>query len=901
MSFKDFSSEMQKLIRERGFIEPTLPQKMGIPEIVKGSNVLILAATGHGKTESAMLPLLDRMHTEKSPPITVLYINPLRALSRDLLDRLFWWADKLEIDIAVRHGDTTKTERSEQSDHPPHCLITTPETLGILLVSKKMREHLRNVRHVIIDEVHEMAGNKRGVHLSLLLERLRNLCGQFQVIGLSATVGHPEKIAKTLAPDMKIIRAESEKEYDIKVEVPDCGGDRAEELFINKSTLARMLRIRELINEHKSVLAFTNTRQTAEILSSRFAILDKEMKQEVYHGSLSREKRLESEKRFKSQQIKTLITTSSLELGIDIGSIDMVIQYLSPRQVTKLLQRVGRAGHRVGEKSVGIILSGEEDTFESSVIARKAVAKELEDIRVHEGALDVLAMQIIGMAIEEYGVPSEKVFETAKRSYHFSGMSWEAFERLLKFLASMKLVFLEPMKRGHSIKRSRKGFQFHFENLSTIPDTRQLRVISIVENEPVGSLDEAFVAEHGETGSTFIVGGRAWKVIQVEESRVIVEPIDDAESAIPAWEGELIPVPFDVAQEVGRMRRRLDIGKYPVDKNAEKEMRSIIKKQGSMPTESEFLVEDYKDFIIIHSCCGTMINDTIARYIAAELTAQTGVAVNIKNDPYRIMLQTLAKPSDVMKILKNSSKLKETLDIAISQSSLFKYRFLHVARRFGVISKKARFDRLSMSKVISQFHGTPVYDETMREIFLDKMDIGGAERILGGIKEGRIKLKYRKGLSYLGELGLVHQFSEVMKPRRPEGEIFKAFRNRLMHTRVRILCTRCWDYTAMREVKDFDEQPVCPKCNSVLLAVTRGRREVEPGKLQKKEKDELKRSADLMVTYGRKYIFTRAGIGVGIETAARILSRLPKDEEQLLKYIYEEEKTFARTKIYWKA
>src|SRR3989344_5858232 len=271
MPFNNFSPAMQKLIKEKGFIEPTLPQKMGIPEILKGRNVMILAPTGYGKTETAMLPLLDKVHTEKLPPISVLYINPLRALSRDLLDRLFWWADKLGVEIAVRHGDTTKTERSEQSDHPPNILITTPETLGILLVSKKLREHLKNVRHVIVDEIHEMAGSKRGVHLSLLLERLRNLCGSFQVIGLSATVGHPEKIAKTLAPDMKVIRAEAEKRYDISVEVPVCKEPAtAAELFVSETTLARMLRIKDLISEHKSVLVFTNTRQTAEVLSSRF-------------------------------------------------------------------------------------------------------------------------------------------------------------------------------------------------------------------------------------------------------------------------------------------------------------------------------------------------------------------------------------------------------------------------------------------------------------------------------------------------------------------------------------------------------------------------------------------------------------------------------------------------------
>ncbi|MDI6721558.1 MAG: DEAD/DEAH box helicase, partial [Candidatus Aenigmarchaeota archaeon] len=690
MPFKSFSPAVRKLIEDKGFIEPTLPQKMGIPEIMKGSNVLIVAPTSLGKTETAMLPLFDKLHKEKRAPVSVLYINPLRALSRDLLDRLFWWGDKLEIEIAVRHGDTTIKERKDQSENPPEILITTPETLGILLVARKMREHLKNVRYVIVDEVHEMAGNKRGVHLSLLLERLRNLCSSFQTICLSATVGRPEKMAETFG-DMKVIRAESEKEYDIQVEAPSDSNKNMEEgLFMNKNAVARMLRIRDLVGKHNSVLVFTNTRQTAEILSSRFAAIDKSLAQEVYHGSLSRERRIESEKKFKSQKIKSLICTSSLELGLDIGSIDLVIQYLSPRQVSKLIQRVGRSGHRAGEKSVGILLSGEEDLFESAVIARKAMAKELEEIRIHEGALDVLAMQVIGMAMEEYGISSEKIFATIKRSYHFRSLSKEKLLEILKFLASLRLIFLDPLPHGYSVKRSRKGFQFHYENLSTIPDTRQFRVISVVENEPVGNLDEAFVAEHGEIGNTFVCAGRAWKIIQIEESKVIVEPVDDIESAIPAWEGELIPVPFGVAQEVGMLRSNINgIKKYPADINAIREMREIIKKQKDIPTHEMFLVEDYKDFIIIHSCCGTLINDTIARYVAAELTAQTGVAVNIKNDPYRIMLQTLAKPADVIRIINNSNKIKETLDLAISQSSLFKYRFLHVARRFGIISKKA--------------------------------------------------------------------------------------------------------------------------------------------------------------------------------------------------------------------
>jgi ATP-dependent Lhr-like helicase len=934
MAFELFSEKMQKLVKQKGFLEPTLPQKMGIPEILKGSNILIIAPTGLGKTESVMLPLFDKVRREQKP-ISVLYITPLRSLNRDLLDRLFWWADKMDVEIDVRHGDTTQTERAAQREHPSHILITTPETLQAILPGKVMREHLRNVKHVVIDEIHELVESKRGVQLSVVLERLKEIAGDFQRIGLSATVGSPEVVAEFLGSNVKIIRAEATKEYDIKVESPQPTAKDtaiADDIVIGVNTTARLRRLYELIKTYQSVLVFTNTRETAEVISSRLHKLDKELKQSVHHGSLSRERRIKSEQKFKTQELKSLIATSSLELGIDIGSIDLVAQYLSPRQVSRLIQRVGRSGHGVGRVSRGIVISGDEDVFESTVIAKLAVEKKLEQVKVHELAYDVLANQITGTAMDEYYGDSEKIYSIVKRAYPYRNLDKKDFLSVLKLLESIGLLWLNKKtneKTGdkasekadiYEVKRRKRAFQYYFDNLSTIPDTRQYRIVSIVENEPIGSLDEAFVAEHGQSGNRFVCAGRAWKIIQVYEGKIIVEPVDDIESAIPAWEGELIPVPFEIAQQVGQLRRYVEkdsakLHDYNMDAATLKEMKKIIEKQKEhhvVPDERNFLIENYKDFVIIHSCSGSLANDTIGKYIAAILTAETGVAVNIKTDPYRIMLQTIAKAHDIVRILKEAENIEQILRASLERSSLFKWRFLHVARRFGIVNRSAQFDKINMKKIIETYAGTPVYEEAMHELFLEKIDVANAEKMIKSIRDGEIKIHVQEGLSYLGELGLVHQFSEVMKPRMPEKEIYLAFRRRLLLTRVRLLCTNCGEYNLVLRVKDVDEQPSCPKCGSRLIAVLRrgqlNAQDIVRKKLKKKQltKEELeefntvRRSSDLVIVYGRKAVEVLAGHGIGPQTAARILAMLHTNKEQFYKDILAAEKQFARTKIYWK-
>src|SRR3989338_1218205 len=465
MAFQLFSEKLKHLLKQRGFSEPTLPQKMGIPSILEGKNVLIMAPTGSGKTEVACLPLFDLIHTKQLAPISILYINPLRSLSRDLLDRLVWWADKLDLDIAVRHGDVPARERAAQAEMPPHILITTPETVGAILTGKRMREHLRNVKYVIVDEIHELVESKRGIQMSLLLERLREFAGDFQRIGLSATVGSPDKVAAFLGDNINIIRAELEKRYEISVENPRPGiKDKAisDDLFIGPETTARLRRLHDLITSHKSVLVFTNTRETAEVLSSRLRSLDKELKQTVHHGSLAKEKRIKSEQEFKQRILKSLIATSSLELGIDIGSIDLVVQYLSPRQVARLIQRVGRSGHRVGELSKGIILSGDEDLFESTVVANRAMRGQLEEVKIHSMALDVLASQIVGLIFDKGDVGLDEIYKVVKRSYPYSDIEKKDIDEIIRFLESLHVIWINPSPNGYTIRRRKKAWTYYF-------------------------------------------------------------------------------------------------------------------------------------------------------------------------------------------------------------------------------------------------------------------------------------------------------------------------------------------------------------------------------------------------------------------------------------------------------
>jgi ATP-dependent Lhr-like helicase len=373
---------VRRLVEQKGFSKPTEPQEKTIPKILDGKNVLLISPTATGKTEAAFLPVLSMLLKEpKTPGIKVLYITPLRALNRDMLDRLQWWCNSLDIKLAVRHGDTETKERTRQSRSPPDILITTPETLQAILSGWVLRQHLQALKWIVIDEVHELADSKRGSQLSLALERIRSLIGKdFQMIGLSATIGSPEKVAQFLVGTkrpVEIIRVPVAKMVKLQVIYPKPTEDDvrfAAKIYTHPEVAARLRIIRDYMTKRKSVLLFTNTRSISEVLASRFKVRDIDFPISIHHGSLAKVSRIAAENGLKRGELKGLIATSSLELGIDVGRIDFVIQYMSPRQVTRLIQRVGRAGHTYGDVAEGVIIGMDsDDTLEALVIARRAL------------------------------------------------------------------------------------------------------------------------------------------------------------------------------------------------------------------------------------------------------------------------------------------------------------------------------------------------------------------------------------------------------------------------------------------------------------------------------------------------------------------------------------------------
>jgi len=533
--FKKLEPELKKLVAKR-FKTPTPIQELVIPEVLSGHNILSLSETGSGKTEACMLPIFDLWIRDNPNPMSILYITPLKSLNRDLMERMMWWANHLEMDASVRHGDTSQYERKMQAENPPDMMISTPETLQAMLTGKLMREHLKNVRYIVLDEVHELVSNKRGLQLTVGLERLKHLISSSsakkpvpQIIALSATIGSPEKVVKFFSLDKgticKVLNSIKTKKAKIMVESPKpikSDFTKAGRLHVAPETAARLRRITSLIKNRKAILAFTNTREFAEVLSSRIKALEKNIPVETHHSSLSKHIRLEAENGFKQSKIKALVCTSSLELGIDVGAIDFVIQYQSPRQVSKFLQRVGRSGHSLSKTSQGIIISGEsDDSFESTVITDLAKDGWVEPTKMYGKAWDVLAHQILGLALEEYNIPAKKAYEIIKRAYPYRNLTFDEFLDTARMIQKLGFMWVnDKFSTEVVLKRKSKAFQHYYFNLSTIPDKKNYQVFDIISSKPVGSLDAEFIALHGSPGTSFICKGQAWRILDVGKSRI---------------------------------------------------------------------------------------------------------------------------------------------------------------------------------------------------------------------------------------------------------------------------------------------------------------------------------------------------------------------------------------------
>src|SRR5438094_4649346 len=553
-AFAFLSPSLKGLLQETGLSKPTPPQVEAIPLIAEGDNVLIIAPTGSGKTEAALLPLIDAMiRNQDRQGISLIYITPLRALNRDLLKRLQSWSSKLGFSVEVRHGDTPAKERRRMAVKPPDLLITTPETLQAVLPGKRMRDHLRHVKSVVIDEIHERAGDRRGVQLTVGLERLREICvNGFQRVGLSATVGNPEEIALFLGGDqpVKTVQIPLNKLTRYKVEYPAPGEedrDLARRLYTTPEAAARLTLVDDLVEAHDSTLIFVNSRVNAELLGSKFNMMDRKIM--VHHGSLPKEERVRAEEAFKAREIKGLVCTSTLELGIDIGSVDLVVQYMSPRQVNSLVQRVGRSGHTLTRTSQGVLVSvSTEDIIESVGVIELAREGQLERTSIHAGALDVLAHQITGVLMDSDGsLEISRAKTIIKRAYPYRDLEDSELEKVVEFMRKMGHL----RRDDETLYRTSRTRMYYYENLSMIPDERRYQVVDLTNQQSVGILGEEFMLTMAHVGLNFIVKGRVWQMKQItDDGKVYVLPVNDPTAAIPGWDGQMLPVPGELAVRV---------------------------------------------------------------------------------------------------------------------------------------------------------------------------------------------------------------------------------------------------------------------------------------------------------------------------------------------------------------
>jgi ATP-dependent Lhr-like helicase len=853
-----FSKPIQRIIGERGFREFTEPQRRGIPLVMEGKNVLVIAPTGTGKTETALLPILDRLIREGSRGgIRVLYISPLRALNRDILDRIQWWCGRLDLKVSVRHGDTEAKERGKQAMAPPEIMITTPETLQAILPGRTMKRHLARVKWVIVDEVHELTNDKRGSQLAIALERLRSITQQEpQIIGLSATIGSPKEVAAFLVGTKRqceIVSVSVVKNTSLDVILPEADSkdtELAERLATFPEVAARLRKIKGLIDQNRSTLIFTNTRSEAEVLASRFRMWDMDFPVGIHHGSLAKSARVDVETSLKRGELRGVVATSSLELGIDIGSIDLVVQYNSPRQVTRLLQRVGRAGHWVGGTSKGVVVTMDsDDALESVVIVRRSLREELEEVQLVMGAQDVLAHQIAGLLLEERRRTVGEILDLVRNAYPFSRLTEKELVQVLDYMSTRRPRFALFIPEEGLVLKPRPAdalYKYYFENLSMIPEEKHYVVIDEANDEPVGTLDEAFVAEYGEPGVKFIEKGSPWKIIQVFKDKVYVRSEQDPTGAIPDWIGDEIPVPYEVAQEVGALRgrvaRAIRAGKdlrdtindvkrdYPVSAElfdrAFRELKEQAEGQWQIPTDRVVTVEGWEGYVVVSCAFGLNINKTLSRLLGYLLTARTGSGVGTSQDAYRIFLKTVLDPHIVAEVIRgiDPADVEKQVEAAVERTGLFKRRLLHVSKRFGVVEKDADLSDVNMTQLVEGLRDTVVWKEAMKEVLLKDLDVDGTIRVIEGIARGDFDIKVMPldlPLSPISRVGIreLSWKTDLVPADRLRRLLIESGKARLLSEARVAVCTNCFRFVETVKAKKFINPVTCPECGSSKIGI----------------------------------------------------------------------------------
>jgi ATP-dependent helicase Lhr and Lhr-like helicase len=764
---------------ERTFDGPTPAQERGWPAIATGRHVVIQAPTGSGKTLAAFLWALDRARPGEGTQ--VLYVSPLKALNYDVERNLRGPLAGIgsELSVAVRTGDTPPKERAAMLKSSPDILITTPESLFLMLTSRA-RETLRGVQVVIVDEVHAVAGSKRGAHLALSLERLERLVDEpVQRIGLSATQRPLEEIGRFVSGGrpIELVDAGTRKELDLRVVLPlEDMREPGEGGSIWPSIYPALL---DLVREHRSTIVFVNNRRLAERLALRLNELAEAEIARAHHGSLAREQRAEVEELLKRGDVPCLVATSSLELGIDMGAVDLVVQVESPKSVARGLQRVGRAGHRLDEASKGRIFPKfRADLLESAVVVRRMKEGLIEETRVPRSPLDVLAQQIVAVCAEEE-ISVDELHDLVRGAWPFRDLSRQQLENVLDMLAgrypSEEFAELRPRitwDRVAGLLRGREGARrLAVTNAGTIPDRGLFGVHLVDGGGRVGELDEEMVYE-ARAGQTFLLGASTWRIEEITRDRVLVSPAPGTPGLVPFWKGEGVGRPFELGEAIGRTGRELlalDVerararleAEHELDERAAGNLLTFLLEQeqatGVLPSDRAVVVERFRDEIGDWRLCiltpfGGRVHAPWALALAARVRESLGLEVNFiwSDDGVALHFPDSESVPQAAELLVGPQELEDLVVAELAGSALFGARFRENAARALLIPRRRpgqrtplwqqRLKAQGLLQVARRYPDFPVVLETYREVLQDVFDLPALRRLLSALQERRIDL-----------------------------------------------------------------------------------------------------------------------------------------------------------------
>lgn len=903
--------------RDEGFQKLTKIQSISIPVISRMQNCLLVAPTGSGKTEASIIPIFSLLENERANKpnfidenaIIVLYITPLRALNNDVLRRIINYAKKRNLDAQIRHGDTTRTAREKLVKKPPHILITTPESLGIILTHQKFRSYLKHLRWVIVDEVHELIGNERGTHLTVSLEHLQSISSHNVVrIGLSATIGNLKEAANFISGTGRkcsILVDNTIRKYDIDVK----------HLKGSISNVAKF--VLKYLNDNKicgSILLFTNTRDEAEYIGTTIRNQN-DIPIEVHHGSLSRETREETETKLRKGLTGIVVCTSSLELGLDIGSVELVIHYGSSKQVSKLVQRIGRSRHVNFKSAKGLIIANSgDDELESLSIINRMKRRSIEIQNPHHNSLDVVSHHLVGFVISTSEPKRlEEVYQIITRAYPFRDLPFSDLKQCVVLLDSFKIIKYDPKNQTYA--RRIKSYKYYFENISTIPNMVKFEVIDVIRKKRIGTLDQQFIGEFGERGNVFVLKGTQWRIVSVDDNKlqVNVEQVFGSPINIPHWVGEMIPVDYETAVEVGKLRNKvLDESNFKF----ESDIKNTLQKIPIIPDSKNIVIEIVvsKNAVVIHSTFGTKINNTLSSLFSTFLASYVGHLVETKSDPYRILLSSSVRLSraNIEKIFYDEYDVEAILITSLSNTYNLNWRVWTVSKKFGLLDKNAIYDKRLARLIYDRYSKSPISKESIRELMHDKFDVKSTQEVLRRIRNKEISIHWfdLSLFSPLAQSIIEHHSKMSSYPLSIEKGVLDLIKERLDKTKHRLICIRCGKWERLLETREVMESISCKRCGSRLITTTFSSdyelskiilNKLSGSEINTEQNHKFERAwktASLINNFGKKALTVLSGYGIGVETAARIL-RNYVDDENLYKNIYDAERQYVTTRGFW--